>query len=156
ALEPLAEVTTSKLADQIVDQVSRPYPFAQFTNIPAAQSVTGQTKQAGMIWGSDGSDRPADLDRLLPRPAFLTGPLPPTPVERGTATHAVLEHLNFTDAGDRKAVQKQIDNLLGQRRLTLQQAQCVDIDAILWLMQSPIGQLLRQNHDRLKRELPIY
>ncbi|HSV16608.1 MAG TPA: helicase-exonuclease AddAB subunit AddA, partial [Tepidisphaeraceae bacterium] len=161
ALRPLdPPPAESAAAREVIDRVSAPYAFTAFTKLRAAQSVTGQLLAATPA--SPGPKEPTQasqlqtLDSVLPKPAFLVGDLPPDAVDRGSATHAVLERLDFADAADAGAIARQIDGMVAARRLLAEHAKLVDVASILWLLQQDIGRMLRENAPRLLREVPVY
>jgi ATP-dependent helicase/nuclease subunit A len=158
ALQPLnPSPAVSKTAEQIIERVCQPYPFEKVARIAAAQSVTSLAKQGRR--GSEHSPQATaelELDRTLPKPAFLSADALPDATERGTATHAVLEHLDFSNAADEQAIQKQIEKMVATRRITAQQAAWVDVGTISWLMNHSVGRMLNENGVKLHRELPVY
>src|SRR5205085_717041 len=46
--------------------------------------------------------------------------------------------------------------LLQRRLIAAASAKHVDLDAICWLISSPIGRLMRAHHNHARRELPVY
>jgi ATP-dependent helicase/nuclease subunit A len=46
--------------------------------------------------------------------------------------------------------------MVEQRLVTPAEAARVDVDAIVWLMGSDVGTLLKENAGKLRRELPVY
>ena len=78
--------------------------------------------------------------RPLSQPKFRREQAGLTPAEQGSATHLVLQYLNFGDAD----VPAQIAVLEGKSLLTPQQAKAVDIPALERLLASPLARELRQ------------
>jgi ATP-dependent helicase/nuclease subunit A len=147
----------SPASEQIIDRVCHPYPFEEIAKIAAAQSVTSLAKhgsELSPIFPSPSEE--AELDRTLPKPAFLLANAPPDAAERGTATHAVLEHLDFHNTTGESAIREQIEKMVATRRITAEQAACVDVATISWLMNQSVGQILREPGITLHRELPVY
>jgi ATP-dependent helicase/nuclease subunit A len=68
----------------------------------------------------------------------------------------VLRHLDFRRAANREAVAEQLNEFVERRLLTEPEARAVDVDSILWLAQSEVGVLLRENADKVRREMPVY
>jgi ATP-dependent helicase/nuclease subunit A len=159
ALKPIGPVPVmSRAVQSVIDRLGQKYDHADAALTPAAASVTSLVKKSAPAPASSSSGTAAlpsqSVDRLLRKPAFLVGALPLDAADKGTATHAVLEHFQFdADAGD---VHAQIDKLVAERKLTAELAAVVDIPAIEWFLQSEIGQLLRSRAHELKRELPVY
>ncbi len=173
------EASGAGASDPAADAIARiayQYPYMPLSRIAAVQSVTGLSKSDSadqpVLVGADPEDAPVfiaqapaprqprasggremDDDDLLPPPSFLaesgTGA---SAADRGIATHAVLQYLDFATAD--ATLQHQIDAMVQRHQLTPQQAQLVDLDSIRWLLASEIGELLKQG--RSHRELPFY
>jgi ATP-dependent helicase/nuclease subunit A len=144
-------------AERIIERVSHRYPFEEIAKRAAAQSVTSLAKRGVLGSGNLAvASGEAELDRTLAKPAFLATEGLPDATERGTATHAVLEHLNFAHAGDEKGIREQIEKMVVSRRITAQQAACVEVETIVWLMQQSVGEMLRDQSVTVHRELPVY
>ena len=90
---------------------------------------------------------------MLDAPRFLSDSRV-TAVDRGTATHTVLEQIDFGNGHDAAAVRAEVDRLQTAGRLTREQAAVVDVDAIVWLMSTDIGRQLRAGN--VRREVPVY
>jgi ATP-dependent helicase/nuclease subunit A len=126
--------------------------------MPAAVSVGGLTKQGRL---APAGHRPAARDIVpfkteLRLPRCVSEETKPSPTEIGSATHLVLEHLDFArpcDAGDLEA---QIAALIDRKLIAPSVAAMVDRLAIAWLMQTELGALLRRNSAALRRELPLF
>jgi len=140
----------------VIETISASYPFADISRTSASQSVTAAVKH--------GYDEPAETVRAraflrpvspLSAPRFLSGGHPVSPMDAGTATHLVLEHLDFSDASSIASIEKQINALVDAHLLLPAHAKVVDRDAIVWLMNSEAGGLLKQHDSALLREWPI-
>ena len=114
------------------------YPYARDVTLPTVVSAT-QLEGGGT---ADGSIRPHL--RGLARPAFLAGAAPLTPVEAGTATHALMEFLDFSCPGTTEAVEAEIVRLTAAGRLTKAQAAVIRREEVAALLASPLGAALRQ------------
>ncbi len=164
ALKPLnPSPPPNESAARVIERVSFQYPFKAFTKLGAVQSVTSLSKQTSVAAQStDPSSAPppgtaaSELDRMLPKPAFLAGELPIDPAERGTATHLVLQHLTFSDVAGAASIHRQIEKMIGDHRLTSAQSKLVDIPAIQWFLSEDIGQLLQKHAADIMREAPVY
>src|SRR5207253_2486310 len=92
----------------------------------------------------------------LAMPRSLDTSADPLATDIGSATHVLLEHLDFArpcDAGDLNA---QLDALLQRRSIAAASAKHIDLDAICWLVWSPVGQLMRTHQRDARREVPMY
>jgi ATP-dependent helicase/nuclease subunit A len=147
--------------DALIRRLSYQYPHERETNERAAQSVTslakgsvtkGEVSTSAAREDADGSARDGALLRL---PAFFTSSEPLAAVDIGTATHLALQHLRFSDAVNRRAIELQLDAMVADHKLPPEHRDSIDLAAIEWLMQSEMGQLLREQEPRLMRELPV-
>jgi len=144
-LEPLPEdPPLPEAAARAIGRVSFQYPHRPAAQLPAVQTVIEL--------------RSAKLPTLH-RPRFMLDDPQISavlPSERGEATHLLLQHLQFGGRCDAEDVAAQIQWLVSRRIISAAQASMVDRAAILWLLESPVGKLLRSHHRILLRELPIY
>ena len=76
---------------------------------------------------------------------------PLTAAERGTATHLVLQNLDFSKTDSEETLRGEILRLREARFLSAREAQAVDAGAILRLFASPLGKRLREA-EGLRRE----
>ena len=152
ALRPLEAVpAATPAAREAIERLEFEYPFAPFTQIPAARAVTGHPAAAP----AEARDDASLLQRELRRPRFLQEQAT-SPADIGTATHLVLSHLHFGRAADAKAVEGQIQSMVDRKLVTAAQAAVIDREAILWFCGSELGLLIRQNVSRLRREVPVH
>jgi ATP-dependent helicase/nuclease subunit A len=145
-LQPLADdPPVTEAAARAIARVWFQYPHRPAAELPAAQAMT---------------EAPGTKLQTLHRPTFMLEAQNSAnsyrAIDRGEATHLVLQHLQFGGDCDGDDVSAQIQWLVLRRIITGAQASLVDRDAIAWLLQSPVGQLLRLHHRILRRELPIY
>ncbi len=73
----------------------------------------------------------------------------------GTATHVVLQHVDFTRSCDVEDLRAQIEQLVDRRLLSQTHADAVDVESICWLVGSAIGKHLREHSKSLRRELAL-
>jgi ATP-dependent helicase/nuclease subunit A len=77
-------------------------------------------------------------------------------VDIGTATHLVLQHLDFSRPLDAADLHAQVAGLIDRRVLDERAASLVDRGGILWFVGTDVGRLLRVQEGRLLRELSVY
>ncbi|MBR5093722.1 MAG: helicase-exonuclease AddAB subunit AddA [Oscillospiraceae bacterium] len=94
----------------------------------------------------DRAEPDADAVPLAPRPHrpfrlpdFVRDERPLTGAERGTATHLVLQYMDFARTGSREEILGEIRRLQEARSLSAREAQAVDAEAIRRLFASPLG-----------------
>ena len=133
---------TSAAADEIIARIGRAYSFGPMTHRPAAEAVTGSVR----------SGTGTTTDRGLARPTFLAAGQPPTAVDRGSATHAVLQHVDFAGGGDAAA---QVANLVADGRLSTAEAAAADVAAVDWFLSSDVGRQLHAHAKQVRREVPV-
>ena len=159
--------TMTPTAQRVIERLGFVYPFTAFANMPAARSVTSLThdgqgipRRAQAAEHADAlpveSEPPAIADSKgkLRRPRFL-GETALSATDRGTATHLVLQHLNFAGGCDAADIDRQIQSLVTRRILTEAQSKGVDRAAIAWLLDDPVGRALRDHPAAVRRELPV-
>ena len=73
-------------------------------------------------------------------PDFARGDKPLTGAEQGTATHLVLQYMDFAKAGSLDGIRGEIERLREARFLSAREADAVDAEAIRRLFASPLGE----------------
>ena len=90
-----------------------------------------------------------------PRPSFRTPKLGReqslSPTQRGSAAHALLQHIDYGKTGSEEEIQGELRRLVSERFLSARQAEAVDTQCILRLFASPLGQRIMAA-DELRRE----
>jgi ATP-dependent helicase/nuclease subunit A len=137
----------SATVQESLAQIGHPYAYQKLAETEAVLSVTSAVKGN---WQPTGNG--FDVDRILAKPGFLTADAAVNAADRGTATHAILEHLDFSVAD----IGGQIRAMVDSRRITKIQAESVDMAAITWLMADDVGRMLRENSAKVQREVPVY
>lgn len=143
-------------AQQAIGRLMTPYPFADMTRLPAAAGVTTLAKDPAPSIPAAPAFLPAAEPAMvrLERPQCLA-PKKASAVETGTATHVALRLLNFSDAANVAAIERQVAQMVERHQLAPEAAATLDLDALLWLAGTWVGDAARDNAKRLWRELPI-
>lgn len=125
------------------------YPYERETQLPAKVTAT-QLK--GRSLDDEISENAAHTPFLRPlsQPKFRRKTKGLTAAERGTATHLVLQFLDFNN----RDVASQMDRMLQRELLTPEQAKAVDAASIQALLDSPLADDIR-NGRNVKREYPF-
>ena len=103
------------------------------------------------------SEKDEDALSLAPRTARpfrlpdLSGERPLTATEKGTATHLVLQVMDFGKTGSLDAIEGEIQRLLREGFLSEREAKAVDAKAIAGLFASPLGKRML-SAPRMERE----
>jgi ATP-dependent helicase/nuclease subunit A len=138
-------------ANAVIERLQTPYQFSAFAHLPAAEAVTTRSKR--VIPTPTGAATPTT--RELPRPRFLSEQAV-SPADIGTATHLVLQHLDFGRSCDADDVDAQIASMVERNLVQPVQAEVLSRDAILWMLNGKVGTILKANAKRLHREIPIH
>lgn len=161
-LQPIASAPPrAQSVETLIQRLSYQYPHEAQTKERAARSVTSLVKEPVAKGGATTSAVREDSDvkttdgSLLRLPAFFTTTDRLAAVDVGSATHLALQHLRFADTADRPAIVRQLDAMVADHKLPGEHRDSIDLAAIEWLLQSEIGQLLREQEPRLMRELPV-
>jgi ATP-dependent helicase/nuclease subunit A len=148
----------SQAAVEALGDASWRNPNEACTKLPAARAITQLTK-AGRTTTAGESPSLRNIVNFsppLPMPKFLEPTRAPTPTEAGTATHKVLQLLDFSTTADDESVRRQLRSFINARSITAHEASAVDLAAIVWFMNSELGRLLRDQAGSTHRELPVF
>jgi ATP-dependent helicase/nuclease subunit A len=157
-LEPLKDFAKlTPAAEEIIARFDARYPFERFTTVPAAQSVTGYGETSDNAPSPASRSHGSSLEKALERPDFLVEQSAFSATERGTATHLLLQHLDFSRSCDAQDLETQIVAMVNRHAISEAEAREVDRAALGWfLLESEIGKLLRRNAAEIRREIPVY
>ena len=122
------------------------YPYRLETDLPAKVTAT-QLK--GRALDEEIAEKAAHMPYIRPlsQPKFRQQRHGLTPAERGTATHLVLQYLDFSD----RDVAGQVERLRLADKLTAEQAAAVDIQALERFLASTLAEEIRCGKN-LRRE----
>ncbi|WP_175638270.1 helicase-exonuclease AddAB subunit AddA [Metabacillus schmidteae] len=146
----------SELKDAVCDQLSWSYPYKQATRSRSKQSVTELKRQQEVQ--DEYSDqqllqKPAAQSLLFNRPGFMqTKSI--TPAEKGTAMHAVMQHINLQEEITEKTIKHKVDELVQREILTPELANVIDVIQITSFFSSDLGQRM-VNAKNVYREVPF-
>jgi ATP-dependent helicase/nuclease subunit A len=151
-LEPISPAPPpDDVARRVIGRLTAPYPFEPFTRVAASRAATRDETHAPPAASASASGSAA----ALPLPRFLAGDCGPSAADKGTATHLLLEHLDYAAPLDEDGIRGQLGGLVDRELLTEAQASCVDVASIVWLAGSEAGAMLR-DAKRTRREVPVY
>ena len=135
--KPLCEAD-AEAAAELWRNLDCRYPFAEAVELPSKVTATE-------LKGREEPD--ADAQALRPArgglfrlPDFTRRDMPLTGAKRGTATHLVLQYMDFAETGSVEAVRREIERLRREDYLTEREAAAVDAGAIRDLFASPLGE----------------
>jgi ATP-dependent helicase/nuclease subunit A len=157
-LEPLQPAPAAdERARRIVESLTAAYPHAAASHLEAARSVTdwSKTRRAAPA-GYASTTAAVAFAPTLATPRCLQDRRDLSAAEVGSATHVVLQHLDFARPCVEEDLAEQMNALVTRRLLTPAQARHVDLAAIEWLMGTELGGRLRAEAGSLRRELDFY
>ena len=125
------------------------YPYAGAETLPSKVTATEL---------KDRAEADEDAASIAPRkarpfriPDFAAAEKPLSGAARGTATHLVLQYMDFAQTGSEEAVRAEIERMRAARYLSDREAEAVDAGAIVRLFASELGGRIR-GADMLRRE----
>ncbi|MGI5936033.1 MAG: UvrD-helicase domain-containing protein [Oscillospiraceae bacterium] len=153
--EPASE--TSEAAHRAYQELARQldfvYPHASVVELPSKLTATemkGRTIPAEMA--EEAARLSVDeADFSFRRPDFVKKETPLTGVERGNATHSVMQYIEFSRTGSLEEIEEEISRLAALGHLTEKEARVVDRQAVLDFFRSELGSRVLKA-DRVLRE----
>lgn len=145
-----AEPADEALIKELRRRLSFEYPHAAAQSLPSKVTAT-ELKRYEEQDTESASIAPA-VQRSFRRPELGLGEKPLTAAERGTATHMLLQFMDYSRAVTRGGIEKELKRLEAGGFLSARQASAVNTEAVLKLFTSELGQRIK-SADRLHREL---
>jgi ATP-dependent helicase/nuclease subunit A len=134
--------------DRAIEAIHWTYPQHPLTTIDSARSVTS-LKAAETL--------PANIiDERLARPRLALSGEHVSALDRGSATHTVLQFIRPDALLSRASIDAEIDRIIKRRWLDPDLRSAVDVDALLWLGSLDLHRLALQPGAEFLREIPIY
>jgi len=130
------------------------YPHPEAIDLPSKLTAT-EFKGRRQDQESEAEAAPYKHKKKPPifrRPGFIEANRPLTGAERGTATHLVMQHIDFASCLSLKGVEAEIARLEREGRITPQAAQAVDPARVWTFFESPLGQRVLVAGKNLRRE----
>lgn len=125
------------------------YAYESAANLPSKVTATEMKRHEEP--DEDALSVAPKRQRSFRMPDFLRESRPMTGTEKGTATHMVLQYIDYKKADNIDSIKAEIERLRVCRFLSDRQAEAVDAKAILKLFRSDIGQRI-MNADKINRE----
>lgn len=150
----------NKTAATIVADLTCSYPHLAQSRLEAARSVTDWTKlgrEAPVGYVTQSRRITTPFDATLPTPRCLSEVEELNAAEIGTATHTVLQHVNFQRSCDLPGLQAQVRELVDRKLLTPTESKNVDLETLAWFTGTDLGRrLCATPADCLRREMSFY
>ncbi len=133
------------------------YPWSDAGAVPAVTSVTALAKTRAQ------PDEPPHHLAVNPfeppapstpveGPEFVTPDRRPSAAAVGTATHLFFEQLDYNRPDE---LAGQLATLVDDGHLEQRAADAIDLDAVAWFLQTPLGQRMTAARGRLRREVAV-
>ena len=125
------------------------YPYTDAVSLPS--KVTATELKDRDEPDEDASNIAPHAPRSFRVPDFARADKPLRGAERGTATHLVLQDMDFSRTDSEEAVRAEIERMRQKRYLSDREAAAVDAKAIVTLFASPLGRRMR-SAEKITRE----
>ncbi|MDC3417241.1 helicase-exonuclease AddAB subunit AddA [Aquibacillus salsiterrae] len=144
-----------ELDEKVSERLSFTYPFSDASMYRAKQSVTEIKRQREMKDEySDSSLVQAFKAPIVKRPKFLQKEKKLTASEKGTAMHAVMQHIPLTKKWDADEISEFVSYLVVKEILTDEEADVIDVKAIEQFFGTELGEKIVQT-SAIQREIPF-
>ena len=147
--EALSPVPDPAAERELRRNLSFVYPHSLAQELPSKVTATELKDRA--LPDGDAADLSPGPKKPFRLPDFGREERPLSGAERGTATHLVLQHMDFARSGSLEELRGEISRLREQGFLSRRESEAVDAAAILRLFASPLGLRMRRA-ERLRRE----
>jgi len=129
------------------------YPYTGAVDLPSKLTATELKGRALDREASEEAEsyQAKPMQTIFRKPDFIEQNRPPTPAERGTAIHLVMQYIDFAHCLDLAGVEAEITRLAQEGRVPPRLVPAIDAEAILTFFQSPLGQHVRSTKT-LRRE----
>lgn len=143
-----------RFKEQVVTQLTWRYPHKDATTYRSKQSVS-DIKRANQRFQDEYSGQMSfqSSSFLYDRPTFMQEKSL-SAAEKGTATHTVMQHLDFNESWTEEKLMNFVTDLVQKELLTTHQAESVQVDAIYQFLQSDLGERLKRANV-VHREVPF-
>ncbi len=122
----------------LITRLTRTYPWQPLTMLPAVTKVTELKSHTHPDWEESPAAEliTADHPPGIPLPETTESPA----IQRGIATHRLLQLLDFTQPLDAAGIGRQLRTFVDRHLFREDDAALIDSAAVAWIFQTPIGQ----------------
>ncbi|MFC0523549.1 helicase-exonuclease AddAB subunit AddA [Pontibacillus salicampi] len=147
--------SNEKINDEVERRLSYTYPHQHAISHRAKQSVTELKRQreAKDEYSADTLMKPIKRP-IVQRPRFMQQNKELTATEKGTAMHAVLQHLPFERKLSKDEIEEYVERYVESEIISREEADAIDISAIEAFYESEIGELFIEA-EHIHREVPF-
>lgn len=145
----------SAYKDKVEEQLSWKYSFKQAAQARSKQSVSEVKRQREIFSEEDsGTELIRKISKpMLSRPRFMQEKSL-SPAERGTAMHAVMQHIDFSRPATVERISSKMDEMVHNELLTEEQRSSIEPQLIVQFFETELGQRIVQAKS-VRREIPF-
>lgn len=145
----------SAYKDKVEEQLSWKYSFKQAAQSRSKQSVSEVKRQREIFSEEDsGTELIRKISKpMLSRPRFMQEKSL-SPAERGTAMHAVMQHIDFSRPATVERISSKMDEMVHNELLTEEQRSSIEPQLIVQFFETELGQRIVQAKS-VRREIPF-
>ncbi|MFE4524336.1 helicase-exonuclease AddAB subunit AddA [Cytobacillus firmus] len=145
----------SAYKDKVEEQLSWKYSFKQAAQSRSKQSVSEVKRQREIFSEEDsGTELIRKISKpMLSRPRFMQEKSL-SPAERGTAMHAVMQHIDFSRPATVERISSKMDEMVHNELLTEEQRSSIEPQLIVQFFETELGQRIVQAKS-VRREVPF-
>ncbi|MBX9971911.1 helicase-exonuclease AddAB subunit AddA [Cytobacillus firmus] len=145
----------SAYKDKVEEQLSWKYSYKQAAQHRSKQSVSEVKRQREIFSEEDsGTELIRKITKpLLGRPRFMQEKSL-SPAERGTAMHAVMQHIDFSRPATVETISSKMDEMVRNELLTEEQHASIEPQLIVQFFETELGQRIVQAKS-IRREIPF-
>ena len=152
------DITYDKaMRDMIQERFSYEYPYEEQSEIPVKISVSELKKQS--MEDLEAFEKYAEPEIVPLIPQFLKEKeeVKLSGADRGTAYHAIMEHLDLEHCNTIEEAEQQIEEAFATHHLTESEKSCIDAKDLVRFTQTSLGKRMKdaQKNHTLKREQPF-
>ncbi|WP_282173780.1 helicase-exonuclease AddAB subunit AddA [Cytobacillus firmus] len=145
----------SAYKDKVEEQLSWKYSFKRAAQARSKQSVSEVKRQREIFSEEDsGTELIRKISKpMLSRPRFMQEKSL-SPAERGTAMHAVMQHIDFSRPSSLETISSKMDEMVRKELLTEEQRASIEPQLIVHFFETELGQRMVQAKS-VRREIPF-
>ncbi|WP_335870073.1 helicase-exonuclease AddAB subunit AddA [Bacillus sp. 2205SS5-2] len=145
---------STPIKEEIVAKLNWKYPYKAAVQRKSKQSVSEIKKMFQVADEAASDDIIKKFQKpIMKRPQFLQAKTI-SPAERGTAMHAVMQHISLDKQPTQQEVVELLTELTRKELLSLEQAEAIEVDQIVSFFHTSIGERVLRA-ERVQREVPF-
>lgn len=137
----------------VLDRISFVYPNLEVASAPVVVAATGlaDAESPAVLFDADLMDRTPveDADVGFESSGGADASLA---ASRGSATHRLLEHLDFASTATAEQLDRELQRLTQAGTITAEQAAVIDRPGVEWFLGTPLADAIRAAGDKYRRE----